>query len=401
MAAKIDNERRFAYPEVRALYCMRPSVARRGIYGQTAPGVTETTMRLTSFVSGFGILFAALAMAGQGDNFVVSGDRVNVRAGPNSTTKVLFSVSRDEPAIELARRDGWVQVELPKRRAGGWIHQSLLRERGAPSPPMKVVVEQDAGRATETAQAAAALKSVETSPATTPQPAEPAQLVSPTPKTAELPAIDEPETAPELPKWTESPEIAEASPATEPVVPPADPSVAVEASPATTATTAAATPSVTTTTTSTTSAAPTEPRVPATTTTVPVTTTTAPTTTAPTTTTTTLPTTTTAAVDVENVPATTGDEPASVARFRDSVQYLNERALAAAGIELFTNVRSISGNTVQVLATETWSMVPESGQESYMNTLFSSWATAVGGNQTLTLQIVDPNGQIVMERTGP
>ncbi len=330
-------------------------------------------MRLTSFVSGFGILFAAVAVAGQGDNFVVSGDRVNVRAGPNSTTKVLFSVNRDEPAIELARRDGWVQVELPKRRAGGWIHQSLLREPGAPSPPVKVVVEQDAGRATETAQAAAALKSVESSPATTPQPAEPAPLVSPTPQTAELPAVDEPETAPELPKWTESPEITEASPPTEPVVPPADPPVAVEASPAPTATTAAVTPSATTTT-PTTSAAPTEPPAPATT--------------------------TTAAVDVENVPAT-GDEPASVARFRDSVQYLNERALAAAGIELFTDVRSIGGNTVQVLATDTWSMVPESGQESYMNTLFSSWATAVGGNQTLTLQIVDPNGQIVMERTGP
>ncbi len=101
------------------------------------------------------------------------------------------------------------------------------------------------------------------------------------------------------------------------------------------------------------------------------------------------------------VAAATGDEPASVTRFRDSVQYLNERALAAAGIDLFTDVRSAGADTVQVLATDTWSMVPEGGQESYMNTLFSSWAAAVGGNQTLTLQIVDPNGQIVMERSGP
>ena len=99
--------------------------------------------------------------------------------------------------------------------------------------------------------------------------------------------------------------------------------------------------------------------------------------------------------------APAGDEPASVTRFRDSVQYLNERALAAAGINLFTDVRAAGGGAVQVLATETWSMVPEGGQESYMNTLFSSWSAAVGGNQPLTLQIVDPSGQIVMERSGP
>lgn len=100
-----------------------------------------------------------------------------------------------------------------------------------------------------------------------------------------------------------------------------------------------------------------------------------------------------AAVPVNN-------EPAAVKSFRDTVSELNDRAVSVAGIELFNDVRSTGGGGVQVLATETWARVPEAGQSSYMNALFDRWQSVANGLGPLSLQIVDPNGQVMMERSG-
>ncbi len=94
-----------------------------------------------------------------------------------------------------------------------------------------------------------------------------------------------------------------------------------------------------------------------------------------------------------------GEEPAAVKTFRDTVVELNERAVSVAGINLFTDVRSIGGGGVQVLATETWTSVPEAGQESYMNALFERWQSMATGLSPLTLQILDPIGNVVMQRS--
>ena len=94
------------------------------------------------------------------------------------------------------------------------------------------------------------------------------------------------------------------------------------------------------------------------------------------------------------------DEPAAVKNFRDTVSELNDRAVSVAGIELFNDVRSTGGGGVQVLATDTWAKVPEAGQSSYMNALFERWQSVANGLGPLSLQIVDPNGQVMMERSG-
>ena len=101
----------------------------------------------------------------------------------------------------------------------------------------------------------------------------------------------------------------------------------------------------------------------------------------------------TAAVSVD-------EEPAAVKSFRETVAELNDRAVSVAGINLFSDVRSTGGGGVQVLATETWASVPEAGQSSYMNALFDRWQSMANGLGPLSLQIVDPNGQVMMERTG-
>lgn len=93
-------------------------------------------------------------------------------------------------------------------------------------------------------------------------------------------------------------------------------------------------------------------------------------------------------------------EPAAVKSFRDTVSELNDRAVSVAGIELFNDVRSTGGGGVQVLATETWANVPEAGQSSYMNALFERWQSVANGLGPLSLQIVDPSGEVMMERTG-
>jgi hypothetical protein len=98
--------------------------------------------------------------------------------------------------------------------------------------------------------------------------------------------------------------------------------------------------------------------------------------------------------------ASPGGEPGAVKTFRETVAELNERAVSVAGIHLFSDVRSAGGGAIQVLATETWASVPEAGQSSYMNALFDRWQSMASGLGPLSLQIVDPSGQVMMERSG-
>jgi Bacterial SH3 domain len=88
-------------------------------------------------------------------------------------------------------------------------------------------------------------------------------------------------------------------------------------------------------------------------------------------------------------------------RFRSEVAYFNNRAVAAAGVDLFTGVAPLGDNGVQVVATEAWATMPASGQQSYLNALFRRWRAAAGSSgRELRLEIVDPNGVLMMERSG-
>ena len=90
----------------------------------------------------------------------------------------------------------------------------------------------------------------------------------------------------------------------------------------------------------------------------------------------------------------------ALARFRDSVTYLNNRAVAAAGVDLFTGVKAAGDGVVQVTATDAWRTVPVGGQQSFMNTLFDRWLAAAGAGQPLSVQIVDGRGRVLKEKSG-
>jgi Bacterial SH3 domain len=107
------------------------------------------------------------------------------------------------------------------------------------------------------------------------------------------------------------------------------------------------------------------------------------------------------ATTIEPAAAPPRDESPDLARFRQSVEYLNSRALSVAGVDLFTGVEATGSGVAQVAATDAWSTIPPAGQESYANTLLDRWAAARGYGGAVSVQIVAPDGHVLLERTKP
>jgi Bacterial SH3 domain len=224
-------------------------------------------MRLASFAIGL-VLLGGPALAATGDALIVTGDGVNVRAGPNGDAAIRMRVYRDQQVIELQREGEWVRAEIAGTDGQeGWIHSSLLAHPDGEQQPDEAPVQ--------------------------------------APSDAPAPPADE----------------AAARPGTEG----ADVPLLVE-------------------------------------------------------------------------PAAGPDAPGELARFRDTVTYLNERALAIDGVDLFSEVKPGAEGIVQVVATDAWSTIPPAGRQSYANTLLDRWAAAKEGAGPVAVQILDPNGEVVMEK---
>lgn len=262
-------------------------------------------MRLASIAVASLLLLGGSAWAASGDPLIVTGNGVNVRAGPGLGERVQMQVYEGQAVTELERVDAWVRVEIAGTGRAGWIHQSLL----TPLPT---------GRMAEPAPAPAA-------PLTVAPPAAPL----PEPKVSQPAAAEA------------APEVARAAPQPE-AIQPALPEVAA---PGPRPEQAALAPLL-----------------------------------------------------VEPAAAPLASELVGLAQFRESVTYLNSRAVAVGGVDLFTGVEALGGGTVQVATTDAWTTVPPAGQESYVNTLVDRWAAARGGEGPAQVQIVDPRGAVVMER---
>lgn len=104
---------------------------------------------------------------------------------------------------------------------------------------------------------------------------------------------------------------------------------------------------------------------------------------------------------VKASPAREGADGSPLSRFRSEVEYFNERAVAAAGVDLFTGVEPLGEGGVQVVTTEAWATMSEPGQQSYLNALFGRWRAAAGAGQPLRLEIIDASGALMMEKSGP
>jgi hypothetical protein len=298
----------------------------------------EGSMRLASFALAFCLLFGVPALAAPGDTLVVVGDGVNVRFGPSTDAHIRMQVYRNQRVTELQREGDWVRVEIAGNAGQeGWIHGSLLAPAGG------VRLAEPVPPATPT-MAPAGKPAAPGEVAAAPQPppaAQPPAAVSgvevPAPKPAAGPPAQMTETPPQM---TEAPAPPSA---------PAPSSGVAAAMPTTMPAEPAPQPSTI------------EPAAPA--------------------------------------PA--ADETVGLERFRESVDYLNSRAVSVAGVDLFAGVEPLGDGSVQVAATDAWSTIPPAGQESYANTLLDRWAAARGRSGPVSLKIVDSKGKVIMEKSRP
>jgi uncharacterized protein YgiM (DUF1202 family) len=237
-----------------------------GKLGQSA----ETTMGPASFAASFVLLLlAGAALADTGDALIVTGDGVNVRAGPSEDAAIRMRVHRDQQVIELQREGDWVRAEIAGTGGQeGWIHSSLL-----------------AGPAQEADQSETGASDLPADAGTTPAAAAKSQEEA-------APLLIEPAASPDR-------DLGE------------------------------------------------------------------------------------------------------LARFRETVSYLNERAMAIGGTDLFAEVKPGPEGAMQVVATDAWSQLPPAGRQSYANTLLDRWAAAKVSAGPAILQIVEPSGEVVMEKTEP
>ncbi|HEX5077982.1 MAG TPA: SH3 domain-containing protein [Geminicoccaceae bacterium] len=95
------------------------------------------------------------------------------------------------------------------------------------------------------------------------------------------------------------------------------------------------------------------------------------------------------------------EDSSALGRFRRDVEYFNSRALAVAGVDLFTDVQPLGEGSVQVVTTDAWTTISAPGQQSYLNALFGRWRAAVGGDRALRLEIVDSGGTVMLEKSAP
>ena len=299
-------------------------------------------MRLASFALAFCLLLGVPVLAAPGDTLVVIGDGVNVRFRPSTDAHISMQVYRNQRVTELQREGDWVRVEI----AGGggqegWIHGSLLAPAGgvrlAEPVPPAAPTMAPAGKPTAPGEVAAA-------PQPPPVAQPPAAVPAPKPN-AEPPA-----------QMTETPTQMTEAPA--PASPPAPSSGVAAATPTTMPAEPAPQPSTA------------EPA-------------TQPSTIEP------------------AAPAPAADETIGLERFRESVDYLNSRAVSVAGVDLFAGVEPLGDGAVQVAATDAWSTIPPAGQESYANTLLDRWAAARGRTGPVNLRIIDSKGKVIMEKSRP
>jgi uncharacterized protein YgiM (DUF1202 family) len=73
------------------------------------------------------VAFVAAAMAGTGDVYKVSGERVNLRAGPSNQAMVRGQLLQGEDLIELTQQGSWVGVRVARTGEEGWIYSDLIR----------------------------------------------------------------------------------------------------------------------------------------------------------------------------------------------------------------------------------------------------------------------------------
>ena len=73
------------------------------------------------------VLAASAALAAPGDVYKVTGERVNLRAGPSDQSAVRGQVLQGDDLIELTQQGRWIGVRQARTGEEGWIYGDLVR----------------------------------------------------------------------------------------------------------------------------------------------------------------------------------------------------------------------------------------------------------------------------------
>jgi chromosome segregation ATPase len=98
--------------------------------------------------------------------------------------------------------------------------------------------------------------------------------------------------------------------------------------------------------------------------------------------------------------AASSKESSELAKFNENIAYLNRRAMDAAGADLFSGIEVAGDGVVNVSTTPAWANIPAAGQRSYLNSLLDLWIVAQESSGPAVVRIVDPNGRVLLEKSG-
>lgn len=103
---------------------------------------------------------------------------------------------------------------------------------------------------------------------------------------------------------------------------------------------------------------------------------------------------------VRPAPAGAPDASAELAKFNQNIEYLNRRAMDAAGTDLFSGIEAAGDGVVHVSTTPAWEKIPAAGQRSYLDSLLDLWIVAQEGSGPAVVRILDPDGRVLLEKSG-
>ncbi|HIF50892.1 MAG TPA: SH3 domain-containing protein [Thiotrichaceae bacterium] len=94
-------------------------------------GNLETLLRYFLIVVFFIVIsITSNSFATVGEQLIIIGDIVNVRAAPSTNSDTLIKLLKDREVTEIQRQQQWIEIETHRKDIKtGWVHQSLLAKR--------------------------------------------------------------------------------------------------------------------------------------------------------------------------------------------------------------------------------------------------------------------------------
>ena len=93
--------------------------------------MSRSTIMVLIAVLGLAGTASVPALAASGDIHAVTGEKVNLRAGPSDDAAVRSTIMRGEDVVELRREGSWMGVRVLRTGEEGWLFSDLVKRQSA------------------------------------------------------------------------------------------------------------------------------------------------------------------------------------------------------------------------------------------------------------------------------